>query len=164
MMTTSGDDSTRGRRDAIRALIRNERIGTQEDLRQRLHGQGFDVTQATLSRDLARLKARRVTLPEGGSIYELPDAPAAEPETELQRMRDMVTAVLEGDALCVVQTRIGAASAVAIALDKARLPEVLGTLAGDDTIFVAPKKGVTAARLRKRLLALWSQNTGRRLA
>ncbi len=158
-MTTEA--STRGRRDVIRSLIRSERIGTQEELRQRLASRGFDVTQATLSRDLARLKARRVTLPEGGSIYELEDAPAAEPESEIVRMRDMVTAVLEGDALCVVQTRIGAASAVAIALDKARLPEVLGTLAGDDTIFVAPKKGVSASRLRKRLLALW-QSAARR--
>ena len=161
-MTT--DPSTRGRREAISALIRSERIGTQEELRQRLFGRGFDVTQATLSRDLARLKARRVTLLEGGSIYELQDGPSVEPESEIVRMRDMVVAVLERVSLCVVQTRIGAASAVAIALDKARLPEVLGTLAGDDTIFVAPKKGVTSGRLKKRLTALWSANSDRRYA
>ncbi len=149
------DDTTK-RRETIRALIRNERIATQEELRQLLAGKGFDVTQATLSRDLHRLAARRVSRPEGGSIYELTDAPALNEDGELQRLRTMVTAVLEGDALCVVQTSIGAASPVAIALDKARLPEVLGTLAGDDTIFVAPRKGVTAAKLKKKLLQVWS--------
>jgi transcriptional regulator of arginine metabolism len=149
-------DETTKRRETIRALIRNERIATQEELRQLLEGQGYDVTQATLSRDLQRLAARRVSLPEGGSVYELTDAPVLADDSELQRMRAMVMAVLEGDALCVVQTSVGAASPVAIALDKARLPEVLGTLAGDDTIFVAPRKGFSAAKLKKKLLQVWA--------
>src|ERR671930_436364 len=62
------------RRAAIRALIRSRRVGTQEELRQLLASQGYDVTQATLSRDLARLGARRVSLPEGGTAYEVEEA------------------------------------------------------------------------------------------
>lgn len=143
------------RRDTIRTLVRTQRIGTQEELRQLLAERGFDTTQATLSRDLARLRARRITLAEGGMVYELEDAPLAASDDELVAMRDMVLAVLDGDALCVVQTKIGAAAAVAIAIDKARLPEVLGTIAGDDTIFVATSRGTPPAKLKKKLEAIW---------
>ena len=71
------------RRDAIRTLLRSQRIGTQEELGELLAKKGFEVTQATLSRDLAKLHARRVTLPEGGSVYELEESPAPPPGDDL---------------------------------------------------------------------------------
>ncbi|WP_394833871.1 arginine repressor [Pendulispora rubella] len=146
------------RREAIRHLIRTEQIGTQEELRERVAKLGFDVTQATLSRDLARLRARRVTLAEGGMVYEIEGFPMAAPRGgDLERVRDMVTHIAAGDGLVVVHTLPGAASAVARALDAAKLSELLGTIAGDDTIFLAPARGVAPAKLVKGLISVWKK-------
>ena len=145
----SEETSTEARRLCIQDLIRNHRVGTQDELRELLLKEGFEVTQATLSRDLARLKARRVTLEEGGSVYELEDAPAPSEVSALRELDYLVIAIRESLAMVVVQTRIGAASSVALEIDRARFEEVAGTLAGDDTLFVAPAKGFTVTRLAK---------------
>jgi transcriptional regulator of arginine metabolism len=153
------DQQAATRRDLIRQLLRTERVGTQEELAALLARKGVLVTQATLSRDLARLRARRVTLPEGGSVYELEDrpAPAAHATDALGELRTLVSGVEHNGSLVVVFTRPGAASAVAMAIDRARMPEVLATIAGDDTIFVAPARKVSAQALLKHLQSLWSQ-------
>ncbi|HYX90142.1 MAG TPA: arginine repressor [Myxococcaceae bacterium] len=143
------------RRAAIRALIRSRRVGTQEELRQLLASQGYDVTQATLSRDLARLGARRVSLPEGGTAYEVEEARFGGGSELLVHYREMVTTVVEAEALVVVQTLPGSASAVARAVDQARVAQVAGTIAGDDTIFIALSRGVSPARVARQLRALW---------
>ncbi|MBK9518988.1 MAG: arginine repressor [Anaeromyxobacter sp.] len=132
------------RRDAVARLVRTRRIGTQEALLAALAREGFRATQATLSRDLTRLGARRVSRPDG-AYYEVDGPAAADP---LAALRGLVVAVEGNASLVVVRTAAGAASAVARAVDDARLPEVLGTIAGDDTIFVAP-----AGALRPRALA-----------
>lgn len=150
-INVTDETSTEARRLLIQDLIRNHRVGTQDELRELLLKQGFEVTQATLSRDLARLKARRVTLEGGGSIYELEDAPAPSELTALRELDYLVIAIRESLALVVVQTRIGAASSVALEIDRARFDEVAGTLAGDDTLFVAPSKGISVAELARRL-------------
>ncbi|HEY8210659.1 MAG TPA: arginine repressor [Myxococcaceae bacterium] len=143
------------RREAIRRLIRAQRVATQEELRERLAGQGFDVTQATLSRDLARIGARRVTLPEGGSTYELEGlGPAPSLDHPLAQLRPMVVDMDFNDSMVVVHTIPGAASPVALAMDRARLEEVLGTIAGDDTVFVAPRRGHPAGKVCKQLRSL----------
>jgi transcriptional regulator of arginine metabolism len=141
------------RREAIRRIVRMKRVGTQGELVELLAEQGYDVTQATLSRDLTRLGARRVTLRDGGTAYEI-DAPIDDAD-ELGRVGDLVIGVEESIAMVVVLTRVGAAPAVAIAIDKARLPEVAGTLAGDDAIFVAPSKRTSTSALTKRLRRAW---------
>ena len=152
------DAVSEARRQTLRALLRREKIGTQHELARRLAREGYDVTQATLSRDLARIEARRTALPGGGTVYELPDgiSPAGAPDG-LGALRHLVHAVDHNDALVVVTTTAGAASAVALAIDRARLPSVLGTIAGDDTIFVAPARKSTAAALAKQLQSLWSK-------
>ena len=143
------------RREAIRRLIRAHRVATQEELRERLAGEGFDVTQATLSRDLARIGARRVTLPEGGSSYELEGlGPAPSLEHPLATLRPMVVELDFNEAMVVVHTIPGAASPVALALDRARLEDVLGTIAGDDTVFVAPRRGYSTGKVCKQLKQL----------
>jgi transcriptional regulator of arginine metabolism len=149
------DDSAKARRDAIRLLLRTARIGTQEDLREQLERRGFDVTQATLSRDLANVGARRVTLPDGGSVYELEGSPATALGDELARVAASVIAVEESVALVVVMTTPGAASTVALAIDRARMEEALGTVAGDDTLFIAPKKTSSTQALAKKLRTTW---------
>ncbi|AKU90415.1 arginine repressor [Vulgatibacter incomptus] len=147
------------RRSAIRHIIRTQRVGTQEELRQLLVESGYDVTQATLSRDLARLKARRVSLPEGGGIYELDELRAPDDPEELVQAGEFVNGLDSNEFLVVVHTRPGAASAVALALDKARLPLLLGTIAGDDTIFLAPARRIRAEKLLQHLASLWKKGS-----
>jgi transcriptional regulator of arginine metabolism len=137
---------TRERRAEIRALITSKQVATQEELRSLLADRGHDVTQATLSRDLAQLGARRAAQPGGGTHYELPDTRPATP-----LLADLVRTIDDNGVLVVVHTTSGAAMVVAGVLDRARLPEVLGTIAGDDAIFIAPARGISTARVIKKL-------------
>jgi transcriptional regulator of arginine metabolism len=144
--------NTRERRAEIRELIASRQVATQEELRALLAHRGHDVTQATLSRDLAQLGARRAAQPGGGTHYELPDAPRPTP-----LLHDLVRAIDDNGTLVVVHTSSGAAQVVAGVLDRARLPEVLGTIAGDDAIFIAPARGVSTTRVIRKLRDLVQQ-------
>ena len=149
-------EDTRARRALIVELVRTRHVATQGDLRDLLRARGHDVTQATLSRDLAKLGARRVSLPSGGTAYEIDSFPArasGEP-AEIAAMAALVIGIREGAAIVVIHTRPGAAQAVAALLDQARLDSVIGSIAGDDTIFVVPERRVTAATLAKTLRRL----------
>jgi transcriptional regulator of arginine metabolism len=141
------------RRLAVARLIRSRHIGTQEGLLDALRAEGFHATQATLSRDLARLGARRVSSPTGGMRYELDD----ERQAVAPALLGLVAEVSCNGSLVVVRTHPGSAPAVARAIDLARLPEVLGTIAGDDTIFVAPSQGKRARALAARLVGVFGQ-------
>lgn len=138
------------RRDAVARILRSRRVGTQEELLEALAREGFRATQATLSRDLTRLGARRVSRPEG-AFYEVDAAATAD---GLAALRGLVVAVEANASLVVVRTAAGAASAVARAVDDARLPEVLGTIAGDDTIFLAARHAQAQARVLRTLRKL----------
>ena len=149
-------EDTRARRALIVELVRTRHVATQADLRDLLRSKGHDVTQATLSRDLAKLRARRVSLPSGGTAYEIDSFPArtgGEP-AELAAMAALVLGIREGAAIVVIHTRPGAAPAVAALLDQARLDSVIGSIAGDDTIFVVPERRVTTATLARTLRRL----------
>jgi transcriptional regulator of arginine metabolism len=140
------------RRDAVARIVRSRRIGTQEELLAALGEAGFRATQATLSRDLARLGARRVSRPEGGTVYELADGAAG--ADGLGALRSLVTSIAANASMVVIRTHPGSAPAIARAIDLAQPPEVLGTIAGDDTIFVAPAGDLRPRRLAARLAAL----------
>jgi transcriptional regulator of arginine metabolism len=124
------------RHATIREVIQSQRIGSQEQLREVLETRGFDVAQATLSRDIRELRLIKVHDPEGGTHYTLPPeswdtAPA------LTRLLPALYLGAEGTGnLLVVKTMVGGAQAVAEAIDWEEWPEVLGTLAGDDTILL----------------------------
>jgi transcriptional regulator of arginine metabolism len=148
------------RRDAVARLVRSRRIATQEELLAALAREGFRATQATLSRDLQRLGARRVA-GEDGAFYEVDGPPPTEGKAAL---RGLVQAVDANASLAVVRTAAGAAQAVARAIDDARLPEALGSIAGDDTIFVAPAGAVRPRRLAERLALLFGLAEGGRAA
>jgi len=145
------------RREAVARILRDRRVGSQEELVARLSAAGFAATQATLSRDLARLGARRVASPDGGPVYELPDEDRRDGTLALA---GLVRAVACNGALVVVRTHPGSAPAVARAIDLARLPGTLGTIAGDDTIFVAPARERGAAPLAARVRALFGLDPG----
>lgn len=116
-----------GRQDAIRDIIRNKDVRTQRMLVDELKACGFDCTQATVSRDIADMGLRK--LPEG--VYVLAE------DLHLQRMvSELVTGVQRTDNLVLVKAQPGTASGIAAAVDAAELPDVLGSLAGNDTILV----------------------------
>ncbi|MDB4957814.1 MAG: Arginine pathway regulatory protein ArgR, repressor of arg regulon [Myxococcales bacterium] len=144
--------STRERRDEIRQLIASQPVATQAQLRALLVDRGYAVTQATLSRDLAQLRARRAPLPAGGTLYELPDAPNPAP-----LLADLIRSIDDNGTLVIIRTTSGAAQVVASAIDRAQLVEAAGTIAGDDTIFLAPARSVPAARLAKRVREIIKQ-------
>ena len=139
------------RRDAVARIVRSRRIATQEELLGALAEAGFRATQATLSRDLARLGARRVSRPEGGTFYELD---AAAEGNGLGALRGLVREIAANASLVVVRTHPGSAPAIARAIDLGQVTGVLGTIAGDDTIFVAPAGGLRPQRLAARLAEL----------
>jgi transcriptional regulator of arginine metabolism len=152
------DLQTKPRRAAIAQILRERPVGTQEELRELVLSRGYDVTQATLSRDLQKLRARRVSLPDGGSMYEL-DAPRANPNSPASRlspMTELVVGIRDGEAMVVMHTRPGAAPAIAALLDEARMPDIIGTLAGDDTIFIVPEKKTPARKLARKLSVLFA--------
>lgn len=127
-----------GRQDAIRDIVRNKDVRTQRVLVDELRAMGFDCTQATVSRDIADMGLRK--LPEG--IYVLAE------DLHLQRMvSELVTCVLRTDNLVMIKAQPGTASGIAAAVDAAELPDVLGSLAGNDTILVIAQTAEDGERL-----------------
>ena len=127
-----------GRQDAIRDIVRSKDVRTRRVLVDELRAMGFDCTQATVSRDIADMGLRK--LPEG--IYVLAE------DLHLQRMvSELVTGVLRTDNLVMIKAQPGTASGIAAAVDAAELPDVLGSLAGNDTILVIAQTAEDGERL-----------------
>jgi transcriptional regulator of arginine metabolism len=136
-------DATRADRERrIREIIVQHPVGTQEALAAALRRQGLAVTQATVSRDIKRLGLVKVTMGDGHSRYVVPDRPS--PVDVLRRLRhaatEYVLSVDAGEDLVVVHTLTGRANAVGAAIDEMRWDDVVGTVAGDDTILVVPRR------------------------
>jgi transcriptional regulator of arginine metabolism len=129
----------------IKDLIRSHRIDSQEMLLDFLHKEGYNVTQATLSRDLKMLKVGKISDGWSGYYYALPENELIS-ESEKSYIQDVRRGVLSiefSKNIGVIKTRQGHADSVALALDILSIPEILGTVAGDDTIFVILREGMT---------------------
>ncbi len=139
------------RQKAILEILRKESIPSQEDLQAVLKKKGFAVGQATLSRDI-----REMGLVKSAEGYGLPQGPAVEPALpSLERMvREFVLEIRQAQNLLVLKTSVGSAQPVAAALDGEQWPEVVGTLAGDDTILVISSDHKTAAGLAAKIRAM----------
>lgn len=140
------------RQGQILNLIRSQPIGTQEELAHALAKLGIRVTQVTLSRDI-----REMGLVKGPQGYREPDRIMAESEEtgNLQRtVEDFVLDVRTAQNLLIIKTAPGNAQPVARALDRAGWPELLGTLAGDDTVFAAAPDARQVQKAKEKLLAL----------
>ena len=142
------------RHRAIRDLVSTRPVRTQQELAAALRERGFRTTQATISRDVAELglvKAGR----EGTQAYALPrrlvEAETSGEDRLRALLRDLPVEVREAGLLLVVKTLPGSAHAIAAALDRARWPEVAGSIAGDDTLFVACVDRAALQRIRSRL-------------
>ncbi len=144
------------RRQAVARLLRARRIATQEELHEALRADGFEATQATLSRDLAQLGARRVLEPNGGTRYELS---IEQRRDGLEAVGRLVASVSCNGSLVVIRTHPGSAPAVARAVDLASLPDILGTIAGDDTVFIAPTREKRARSLADQVRRLFDMAT-----
>lgn len=140
----------RDRQDAILEIIRNSRVTSQLDLRDLLSAQGIEVTQATLSRDLRDLRIVKVPRAEGGGHYTLPDEWEHAPPLETLLPTLFLSAEGTGN-LLVVRTLTGGAQAVALGIDWEEWPEVLGTIAGDDTILLILREPGEMEEVRSRI-------------
>lgn len=138
------------RHSAIRKLIHEHRVASQEQLRELLVDQGFDVTQATLSRDIRELRLVKMPAPDGATHYTVPADSDQRPP--LARLLPTLFIGAEGTGnLLVVKTLAGGAQAISEALDWEEWPEVLGTLAGDDTILMVLRDAKHLSTIQKRL-------------
>jgi transcriptional regulator of arginine metabolism len=129
----------------ILELISTRAVRTQEELAEALTAQGWEVTQSSVSRDITALRLVKVD-----GAYRRPPrgAPAADPD-ELRIAEGVLTIEPAGEALVVLHTPPGEANRVAVALDRLAWPEVIGTIAGDDTIFLAVKDSAAQRRVTR---------------
>lgn len=138
---------------AIRNIIKSKRIESQDVLVACLNDEGFEVTQATLSRDLKMLKVGKVPDGHGGYVYALPgDEDNSENQSIYVQdfLRGYVSIDFSGN-IVVIKTFSGHANTVCNAIDNLNMDEVLGTVAGDNCMFACLKEGVTGADFMKAL-------------
>ena len=140
------------RQGAILRLVQERKLGTQTEVADALRDVGVDTTQATVSRDIAQLGLVKVRGADGRLVYAVPGAADLDRLSELAAaIRRWAISVTATANLVVVKTPPGYASALARAIDDAQLPDVCGTVAGDDTIFVAAREGVAGGELADHL-------------
>jgi transcriptional regulator of arginine metabolism len=137
----------------IMEVITTRAVRTQEELVEILNAEGWDVTQSSVSRDVAALRLAKV---EGAYRRPGPAPSVADPDE--QRIAEGVLALdPAGDVLLVVHTPPGEANRVAVAIDRLAWPEIVGTIAGDDTIFVAVRDGPAQKRVAWNIRSLQAE-------
>ncbi len=127
---------------AIKRLIANHTISSQEELLALLEADGLHFTQATLSRDLKFLKVNKISDPEKGYVYELPDQHAPVNEVAESYAAQGFISLQFANNLGVIKTRPGYAPSIAALIDQSNPFEIVGTIAGDDTILIIPNDAV----------------------
>jgi len=136
------------RLEAIRLIISSQQLGSQDELLNALKKEGFNLTQATLSRDLKQLKVAKASTLSGDYLYVLPNetmykrVPKTSTVREMMQVPGFLSISFSGN-MGVIKTRPGHASAIAWSIDRSDLPQILGTIAGDDNIFIVIKEGIT---------------------
>jgi transcriptional regulator of arginine metabolism len=139
------------RRSVLAKIIREQTVGRQSELVAMLRKHGHVATQSSVSRDLRELGVAKL-----GDRYMLPDIAAA--KNDFSSLKQFVNAQLTaGTNLTVLKTTVGSAQSVAVAIDTARWPEVVGTISGDDTIFIATAGARAQRKLGERLRSLFGR-------
>jgi len=136
------------RLEALRLIISSQELGSQDELLMALRKEGFQLTQATLSRDLKQLKVAKAASMNGNYMYVLPNETmykrVSTPNSirEMMKVPGFVSINFSGN-MGVIKTRPGYASSIAWNIDNSNIPFILGTIAGDDTIFIVIREGVS---------------------
>jgi len=144
--------SAPARRSMLAKIIREQAVGRQTELVAMLRKHGHIATQSSVSRDLRELGVAKM-----GDRYVLPESAVA-PKSDFATLKQFVSARLTaGTNLTILKTTVGSAQSVAVAIDTARWPEVIGTLSGDDTIFIATAGAREQRQLGLRLLAIFGR-------
>jgi len=139
------------RRNLILRILRGGEVRRQSDLAQLLRVEGFDVTQSSVCRDLRDLGVHKAS-----GRYQAPPDEVSRANGDFGALAQFVRTVRPaGSSITVIKTTIGAAASVAVAVDKADFPEVVGTISGDDTIFIATSNARAQRRLIDRLSTLF---------
>jgi transcriptional regulator of arginine metabolism len=144
--------SQESRRRLILSILKQEKVHSQEELQHRLKQEGRDVTQATLSRDLKFLGIARVPDPKEGYVYAIKEEVNTTPEPYLRDdiIRGIVDVQFSGN-LAVIHTKLGHGHSVAFAIDRLEIPDVLGTIGGEDTLLVIFRENSDRPSFMKRL-------------
>lgn len=143
------------RHEKIKELIRQYDIDTQEELASRLNEAGFKVTQATVSRDIRALKMMKVTGKDGKSRYViLQELPTEMGEKYTRVLHDALLTIDQGQNILVIRTVPGMAMGVAAALDALNWEEILGSIAGDDTVMCVARTLEEASSVAERLKSI----------
>jgi transcriptional regulator of arginine metabolism len=133
---------------AIEKIIREARISTQEDLLKKLKGKGVSCTQATLSRNLRQLGAGRIPDGSGGYRYTLPENNRTSSDTSVKlNIVPVIQEIIEAKGMIIIKTIPGNANNTALFIDNAGRYEIAGTIAGDDTILLIPRDGISSHQL-----------------
>jgi transcriptional regulator of arginine metabolism len=144
--------SAPARRVALAKIIREQTVGRQSELVAMLRKHGHAATQSSVSRDLRELGVAKL-----GDRYVLPDMPVP-PKTDFSALKQFVNAQLTaGTNLTILKTTVGTAQSVAVAIDTAHWPEVVGTISGDDTIFIATAGAREQRKLGLRLRSIFGR-------
>ncbi|MBO4459965.1 MAG: arginine repressor [Clostridiales bacterium] len=144
--------SKSARKDLITELIMTRKIATQEELTRLVREAGFDATQATISRDIKELGIVKQTLQDGSTGYAITDKfITTAPDRLLSVLSNSLTGISVAMNILVIKTLPGMAQAAASALDSLNHPEIVGTIAGDDTIFAATRSEAAATDLSKKI-------------
>ena len=142
--------------EMLKMLISSNDLGSQEEVLNALAREGFKVTQATLSRDLKQLKVAKAASMNGKYVYVLPNetmyrrVSSQRLASEMMRMPGFLSINFSGN-IGVIRTRPGYASSIAYNIDNGHIEDILGTIAGDDTIFIVVKEGVSQQQLVSKL-------------
>ena len=142
------------RQHRIARILEGNAVTSQPQLVELLANEEVDATQATVSRDLEELGAVKVRVPGGDSVYAIPELPRDQvaPGDHLRRvLADWVVQVAHSANIVVLRTPPGSAHVVGSAIDRAGLPDVLGTVAGDDTLFVVVSEKIGGEKVARRL-------------
>jgi transcriptional regulator of arginine metabolism len=143
------------RHAAILKIVRSERVASQEQLRELLKTEGFDVTQATLSRDIRELGLAKVAAPDGASHYAPPLETGSAIRPHLDQLLPAMLVSMDGvGPLLVVKTPAGSAQALGLAIDGAGWDEIIGTIAGDDAVLVITRSERARRSVQTRLKEL----------
>ena len=140
------------RMETLKMLISSQELSSQEEVLQALAKEGYKLTQATLSRDLKQLKVAKAADANGKYVYVLPNETMYKRVSSQLSPKEMVLipgflSINFSGNMVVIKTRPGYASSIAYNIDNSDIPEILGTIAGDDTIFMVKREGASEKHL-----------------